>query len=110
MQYCTSVLNPPNSNTEQKIIQINLSMNAHLKYAHLNRISENPTVSILLQQTPPVEESVLCLTVLELFQNNSGIFAIPIVNSDNIPLGIVDRHSFIDIFIKPYTKEIYGKK
>ncbi len=85
-------------------------MNAHLKFAHLNRISENPTVTILLQHTPPVEESVPCLNVLELFLSNSGIFAIPVVNSDNIPLGIVDRHSFIDIFIKPYTKEIYGKK
>ena len=85
-------------------------MNAHLKYAHLNRISENPTVTILLQHTPPVEESVPCLKVLEQFLNNSDIFAIPVVNSDNIPLGIVDRHSFIDIFIKPYTKEIYGKK
>jgi diguanylate cyclase (GGDEF)-like protein len=85
-------------------------MNAHLKYPHLNKIGENPTITILLQQTPPVDESVQCLQVLELFQNNSGIFAIPVVNSNNIPLGIVDRHTFIDIFIKPYTKEIYGKK
>jgi len=78
--------------------------------AHLNSINENPTVTILLQHTPPVEESIPCLTVLELFQENSGIFAVPVVNSENVPLGIVDRHSFIDIFIKPFTKEIYGKK
>ena len=85
-------------------------MNAQLKFEQLVTVSENPTVGILLQHTPPVEESVSCLTVLELFLDNSDIFAIPIVNNDNIPLGIVDRHSFIDIFIKPYTKEIHGKK
>ena len=78
-------------------------------YAHSNMINENPTVKVLLQHTRPVEESMPCLKVLELFQENPGIFAVPVVNGDNLPLGIVDRHSFIEIFIKPYTKEIYGK-
>lgn len=79
-------------------------------HAHLNKIHESPTVTILLRPTPPVEESMPCLTVLELFQEDSGIFALPVVNSDNNPSGIVDRHSFIESFIKPYTKELYGKK
>jgi diguanylate cyclase (GGDEF)-like protein len=73
-------------------------------------INENPTVAILLQRTPPVLESSPCLTVLELFLGNPGIFAIPVVDSVNLPLGLVDRHSFIDIFIKPYSKEIFGRK
>jgi diguanylate cyclase (GGDEF)-like protein len=84
---------------------MNLSM-----HAHFNKNDENPTVIRLLKYTPPVEESVSCLEVLELFQENSGIFAIPVVNRDNIPSGIVDRHSFVESFIKPYTREIYGKK
>jgi diguanylate cyclase (GGDEF)-like protein len=72
--------------------------------------NDNPTVGILLNHTPPVDASVSSLNVLKLFQENAGIFAIPVVNSNNIPLGIVDRHSFIDIFIKPYAKEIFGKR
>jgi diguanylate cyclase (GGDEF)-like protein len=50
------------------------------------------------------------LAVLDLFQENQEIFAIPVVNSDNIPSGIVDRHTFVESFIKPYTREIYGKR
>ena len=79
-------------------------------HAHLTRNNENPTVTTLLKFIPPVEESMLCLTVLKLFQENSDIFALPVVNSDNIPTGIVDRKDFIETFIKPFSKEIYGKK
>ncbi len=79
-------------------------------HARLNRVDENPTVMRLLKYTPPVDESVRCLAVLELFQENSDIFAIPVVNQDNIPTGVVDRHSFVESFSKPYTREIYGKK
>lgn len=78
-------------------------------HAHLKKINESPTVAILLKFIPPVMESTTCLAALELFQKNPGIFAIPVVNNDNIPSGIVDRHIFIESFIKPYTKEIYGK-
>lgn len=78
--------------------------------AHLTKNNENPTVITLLKFISPVEGAMLCLTVLELFQRNSDIFALPVVNSDNIPLGIVDRKAFIEIFIKPFSREIYGKK
>src|SRR3990167_4450941 len=74
------------------------------------KVVENPTVVRLLKYTKPVEESTPSIKVLEIFQENSDIFAIPVVSSDNIPLGIVDRHSFVELFIKIYTKEIYGKK
>jgi diguanylate cyclase (GGDEF)-like protein len=70
----------------------------------------NPTVAILLKFIPPVDESIPCLAVLELFQKNSHIFALPVVNSDNIPVGIVERKDFIESFIRPFTKEIYGKR
>ena len=51
-----------------------------------------------------------CLVVLDLFQQNSGIFALPVVNSDNIPVGLVDRKGFIKSFIKPFSKKLNGKK
>jgi diguanylate cyclase (GGDEF)-like protein len=78
--------------------------------AHLTKNIDNPTVIILLKFIQPVEESVQCLAILELFQKNPDIFALPVINSDNIPLGIVDRKAFIETFIKPFSKEIDGKK
>jgi diguanylate cyclase (GGDEF)-like protein len=77
---------------------------------HFMRNNENPTIAILLKFIPPVNESVQCLEVLDIFQKNQHIFALPVINSGNIPVGIVDRKDFIESFIKPFSKEIYGKK
>lgn len=77
--------------------------------AHMEKINESPTVAILLKFIQPVLDSATCLAALELLQKNPAIFAIPVVNSGNIPCGIVDRHTFVESFIKPFTKEIYGK-
>ncbi|MFI3185148.1 MAG: EAL domain-containing protein [Methylococcaceae bacterium] len=78
--------------------------------AQLTSNNDNPTVTILLKFISPVAETMSCLTVLDLFQKNSDIFALPVVNSDNIPTGLVDRKVFIETFIKPFSKEIHGKK
>ena len=83
---------------------MNLSLHRHFK-----KIEDNPTVMRLIKYTKPVNESVACQQVLDLFQENPGLFAIPVVDSENTPCGIVDRHFFIERFIKPYSKEIYGK-
>ena len=53
--------------------------------AQLTSNNDNPTVTILLKFISPVAETMSCLTVLDLFQKNSDIFALPVVNSDNIP-------------------------
>jgi diguanylate cyclase len=70
----------------------------------------SPKVKSLIKNISPIRDDKLCLEVLELFQNSPAIFAIPVVNQDNFPIGIVERNSLIEIFIKPYTKELYAKK
>lgn len=76
----------------------------------LNRLDDNPTIIRLLNNTPAVSEHTLCLLVLEMFQKQPSLFAIPIVNQYNHPVGIVERNSLVEVFIKPYTKELYAKK
>jgi diguanylate cyclase (GGDEF)-like protein len=76
----------------------------------LNRLDDNPTVVRLLNNTPPVLEDTLCLSVLELFQQQPSLYAIPIINQHNLPVGIVERNSFVEVFIRPYAKELNAKK
>ncbi|MGZ4980810.1 MAG: EAL domain-containing protein [Methylobacter sp.] len=64
----------------------------------------------MLKLVTPVVESMQCLVVLDLFQQNSDIFALPVVDSDNIPVGLVERKDFIEFFVKPFSKELNGKK
>ena len=85
-------------------------LNLKQTLAYTNNLDESPTVVSLLKQTIPIPETATCLHVLEIFQKNLSIFAIPIVNRDKQPTGIVERNSFVEFFVQPYTKEIFGKK
>lgn len=79
----------------------------HFRFNHSD---DNPTVKRLLRTVAPVPDDMPCLQVLMIFQENQYIFALPVVNAQHQPVGIVERHAFMEIFIKPYTHEIYGKK
>lgn len=81
-----------------------------LPHNNLNKAVESPTVVRLLKHTSPVPESITSLEVLNLFQQQPEMFAIPVVSPDNVPVGIVERHAFVELFIKIFTREIYGKK
>lgn len=79
----------------------------HFRFSHSD---DNPTVKRLLRTVAPVLDDMPCLQVLAIFQENQHIFALPVVNEQHQPAGIVERHAFMETFIKPYTHEIYGKK
>ena len=72
--------------------------------------NQSPTVRTLIRCVQPFHEDIACLTVLDFFQQNSTVFALPIVDSTEKPLGIVDRHVFVETFIKPFGRELYAKR
>jgi len=83
---------------------MNLSTQMSFKLAN-----DNPSVMQLLKLTAPVEEHESCLSILDIFRGDTSLFAIPVVNQHHQPIGIVERHSFIEQFIKTYSIELYGK-
>lgn len=81
-----------------------------LPTAQISKMNQSPTVKLLMRHVQPSHENDACLSVLEIFQENPNLFAIPVVNSAGTPVGIVDRHLFVETFIKPYTRELYAKR
>ena len=68
------------------------------------------TVEHLLRSVPSVHESTSSLKVLELFHDNKKLYALPIVNDKDRPVGIVVRQNLTEFFSKQYVKELMGKK
>lgn len=68
------------------------------------------TVEHLLRSVPSVHESTSSLKVLELFHDNIKLYAVPIVNDKDRPVGIVVRQNLTEFFSKQYVKELMGKK
>lgn len=81
-----------------------------LQTTQISNLNQSPTVKLLMRHVQPAHENDACLSVLAIFQENPNLFAIPVVNSAGIPVGIVDRHLFVETFIKPYTRELYAKR
>lgn len=70
----------------------------------------NATVEQLLKVVPAVHESTSCIHVLQLFHESKKLYALPVVNDKERPVGIVVRHDITEFFSKQYVKEIKGKK
>jgi len=68
------------------------------------------TVEQLLKVVPAVHESTNCIEVLELFHENKKLYALPVVNNKERPVGIVVRQDVTEFFSKQFIKELKGKK
>ncbi len=71
---------------------------------------KNPTVTLLINYVEPADKNLSCMEVLDFFILNPAIFAVAIVNNKNIPIGIVDRQAFLELFLEPFQREIYHDK
>jgi diguanylate cyclase (GGDEF)-like protein len=72
--------------------------------------NSNATVEHLLRDVPSVHESTSCIKVLELFHENKKLYALPVVNDKDRPVGIIVRQDLTEFFSKQYVKELKGKK
>lgn len=71
---------------------------------------QNTTVEYLLRTVPSVNEATSCIKVLDLFHEDKKLYALPVVNDKDKPVGIILRQELTEFFSKPYSKELKGKK
>jgi len=68
-----------------------------------------PTARTLLRPLEPVAFDATNATVIERFEAEPELDVLPVVQ-DGQPLGLINRHSMIDRFARPFRKELYGRK
>ncbi|PZU51610.1 MAG: GGDEF domain-containing protein [Thauera sp.] len=67
------------------------------------------TVSRLAISAPAVEPDTPNLTVVQVFADHPELLALPVLEQ-GIPVGLINRRSFMDLYTQPYHKEVYGKR
>lgn len=77
---------------------------------HELSINTDDTVETLIRRVASVHESTNSITVLEFFHENKKLYALPVVNDKDRPVGIILRQDITEFFSKPYSKELKGKK
>ena len=67
------------------------------------------TAKKLLSYVEPASPEIENNAILARFLGNAALHVIPVVNN-GIPLGLINRYSFIDRFAQPFTRELLGRK
>lgn len=75
-----------------------------------DHLKEVPTIREIARPMEPVLGRTSCLTVLECFLRDTGIYAIPVIDDERHPKSLVERRAFVEFFAKPYTREIFGRR
>lgn len=68
------------------------------------------TLSKLIELVEPIAPETPNNQVLARFEHQNELHILPVVSSDGTPLGLIWRYRFIDNFVRPYRKELYGQK
>ncbi len=69
-----------------------------------------PCVRELTQAVKPVSLSSPILEVLELFQSNANLSALPVMDDDNKYFGIISRRNYLNLMTRAFARELYARK
>ena len=68
-----------------------------------------PTARTLARPIEPVPSDASNAAVIARFEADTELDVLPVVQGDQ-PVGMINRHSMIDRFARPFRKELFGRK
>lgn len=70
---------------------------------------QSSSVANILSRVKPIGPKTPMIKVLERFVSFTDLYAIPVVDN-HVPIGLINRNTLIELFSKPFTRELYGNK
>jgi GGDEF domain-containing protein len=67
------------------------------------------TAARLLMEIPPLPPETPNWKVEQRFAQDRELQSIPVVRQ-GLPVGLINRHVFVDLMAKPFSRELYGKR
>jgi len=75
-----------------------------------SELPDSPSVRRLLRYVSPVATTTICMDIVSRFLDEESLYALPVVDSANKAITLLDRHIFLEFFSRPYVREVYGNK
>lgn len=69
-----------------------------------------PCVRELTQPVKPITLDTPILDVLDLFQNNAELSALPVMDHNNNYFGIISRRNYLNLMTRAFARELYARK
>lgn len=92
--------------------QVREAMEARLIAVYPDAGVRNPRIATaekLLVEVEAMPSDAINENVFARFEANPELHAIPVVDRE-IPVGLINRHSFFDRYARPFQKELFGKR
>jgi len=64
-------------------------------------------VNDILRQVQAVPATLTSHAVLNLFEADDGLEALPVVNAEGFPIALINRNQFVGKLVRPFYREIY---
>jgi len=71
--------------------------------------TRQPTARTLLRPIEPLPSSATNDLAIARFEADPELYVLPVVNGLH-PVGMINRHSLVDRFARPFRRELYGSK
>ena len=73
-------------------------------------LPDSPSVRRLLKYVSPAATTTTCMDIVNRFLDEESLYALPVVDSANEVVTLLDRHIFLEFFSRPYVRDVYGNK
>lgn len=68
------------------------------------------TAQSLLTKTPFVREIAMNDHIYQRFSQEPELYALPVLDEQDVPLGLLQRHEVLERFARPYNRELFGHR
>ncbi len=77
---------------------------------HARALGPDCTVGDLVRTAPALSRHASCQDVHETFLAHANLIALPVLDQDEAPWAIIDRHPFLEFFSRRYRRELFGHR
>lgn len=75
-----------------------------------SELPNSPSICRLLKHVSPASMATLCQDILNRFLDEEGLYALPVVDSENKVFALIERNIYLEFFSRPYVRQVYGNK
>lgn len=68
------------------------------------------TARSLLIDTPTAQEAQVNDQIYQLFSDAPELHALPVLDAQGVPIGLLKRHEVLERFARPFNRELYGQR
>jgi diguanylate cyclase (GGDEF)-like protein len=73
-------------------------------------LSACPNLSVLLRPAPAMSRQAECEKAHEAFLVDAALIAMPVLDENEMPCAVIDRHPFLEFFSRRYRRELFGQR